>query len=147
MTETVPVYLGRFRLGESVEIVVQCDTVDGRPSDPDDVPIATVYDSENDVPVTSSKLSSIAGSAYPGLFKCSFLLDSEFSVGRYTVYERHRVGSSVFGSAYVFDLVAGGDVAGDVISLAHYTRPESTFVVAQVSAGRIIMGRNPKVET
>lgn len=66
------------------------------------------------------------------------------ALGTYTV--TITFATTIGGSATVdqtFDVVAGGDSGGQVISLYSYDRPEASFVLAQLSSGKLVQGRNP----
>lgn len=133
--------LGRFQPGQNVLIGVS--TVDGsdNPAWPDVAPIATITDSNNDT-IWTGKLALDGGAFH---FSLSVFVGIAYSVGTYSVSYQWTVDGAVVTAQDRFDVVAGGDIGGAVISMYAYVRPESTYVVAQLSSGNLVQGRNPRL--
>jgi hypothetical protein len=45
-----------------------------------------------------------------------------------------------------FDLIAGGDEGGAVVSMFAIDRPEARYVVGQLASGKLVQGRNPRLQ-
>jgi hypothetical protein len=123
--------LGRFRVGETVTLFLAAT--------PDEAPVGTVL--FGGTPVGSVQFSPVAGTASlrAALFVCGFE-----SLGTFTVYVSYSVAGVPYSSTYSFDVVAGGDSGGRVISMAAVRRPEGTKVLAQLSGGRVVQGNRPR---
>jgi len=78
-------------------------------------------------------------------FTASLFLGLGFPLGTYRVTFTYRAGGFDRSATTTFDVIAGGDPGGSVISMASYERPEARYVVAQLSSGRIVQGRNPSI--
>ncbi len=79
------------------------------------------------------------------LFGQRLLLTAEFAPGRYEIYYRYRASTYSNVVTDVFEIAAGGDTAGSVVSMVGYKRPHATYVVHQLDSGRIRKGKNPRV--
>lgn len=79
------------------------------------------------------------------VFLLQLFLGQSFDLGTYTVDFRAVVGGSPWTYRVTFDVIAGGDSGGNVISLHVAPRPEATYVLAQLSSGRLVQGKNPSV--
>ena len=126
-------YLGRFRWGDEVDFTV---TPTGPPPA---LPTATITDA------SSVTVASFSMWVLPGLasFAGSVFLSSAWALGTFTVTCQFSVSGSPVTQVFTFDVVAGGDSGGDVISMYFYDRPEAGYVIAQLSGGLLAQGRNP----
>lgn len=133
--------LGRFQPGQVVTLGVS--TVDGsaNPAWPDAAPVATIRDSSSNV-IWSGKIS-LDGGAYH--FSLPVFVGISYSVGTYQVTYAWAVNGTAVASSDSFDVIAGGDIGGSVVSMYAYVRPEATYVVAQLSSGNLVQGRNPRL--
>lgn len=133
--------LGRFQPGQVVTIGVA--TVDGsdNPVAPLAAPVATVTNSSSDV-VFSGKIAMNLDTMH---FALPIFLGILYPLGTYTVsYTWSAVGFS--GSASdTFEVIGGGDIGGRVISIYAYVQPQAQYVIAQLSSGNIVQGRNPRL--
>lgn len=132
--------LGRFQQGQTVQLHVTTVDEDGNAAQPDAAPIATFKDSNSEV-VAAVKMPMFLG---PVSFLLSIFLGVEFPLGTYTVEYSWSIGDFTGSASDTFFVIHGGDVGGRVISMFAYDRPEARYVVAQLSSGNLVQGRNPK---
>jgi hypothetical protein len=125
-------YLGRYRQGDDADLRLVL------PQWPDAAPTADVI---RDGELVASV--GLAAGPEPGTFHLPLRLGADYGPGMYTV----AYGFTLEGQAQLdidrFEVVPGGDVAGRVIALHAYHRPEARFLVAQVASGRLLYGRDP----
>jgi hypothetical protein len=133
--------LGRFQPGQVVNISIQ--TVDSfdLPATPDAAPVAKIRDSLNAV-VFSGKMA-MDGSTK--VFSLSVFVGISYPLGTYTVSYQWVVGGFHGTGSDTFDVIHGGDVGGRIISMYAYDRPEARYVVAQLTSGNVVQGRNPRL--
>lgn len=134
--------LGRFQPGQDVRIGVATVDVDGNPAWPVLAPVSTVKDADNNT-IFSGKIP-MSGLAY--IFSRQLFLGLLYPVGIYQVNYAWTVGSFNGTASDTFEVISGGDVGGGIIAMYAYVRPEATYVVAQLSSGNIVQGRNPRLE-
>jgi hypothetical protein len=137
-------YLGRFRAGDAVPIVLPIPGVI-----PDESPRARVIVLGPGAPGTSwtlglSKLPPFDGDLYRVMFH---LRGMTTFVGRYVVRISWVVTSVERVATSSFDVIGGGDPGGAVIALHEVLRPPRRHVVAQLTAGVLVSGSNPRVST
>ena len=65
------------------------------------------------------------------------------ALGTYSVSTAYAIGGVPATQASTFQVVAGGDSGGEIISLFEYDRPEGRYVLAQLGSGRLVQGRDP----
>jgi hypothetical protein len=133
-------YLGRFQQGQPVRLAVS-PVSGGNPATPDSAPVATVTG-----PVGFASFSAkLAMDGGPTAFALAIPLVAEFLLGTYSVSYSYSVGGNAGTASDTFDVIAGGDPGGRIISMTAYDRPEARYVVTQLSSGRIVQGRNPTI--
>ncbi len=133
--------LGRFQPGPSVTIGLSTVNAAQSPAMPDAAPIATIVNASS-VTIWTGK---IALTPTPFLFSLPIFLGIAYPVGTYQVsYSWDVLGVPVTASDQ-FEVIAGGDIGGRVISMYAYVRPEATYVVGQLTSGTIVQGRNPRL--
>jgi hypothetical protein len=137
-------YRGRFVLGEEVPLGVLCFDGSGTPSAPDAAPMVDVYSGAAKV-LSGQPLPALDKFGTTGLFAWPLLLDARFAPGKYTAVYRYLVGGTAGGDEDTFDVLAGGNADGQVLSMFWYPRPQANFIVYQTSDGSIRKGRNPSV--
>jgi hypothetical protein len=79
------------------------------------------------------------------VFGVELFLGSDFDPGNYLADMTATVGGQPWSSQVAFTVIAGGDSGGSVISLFGIQRPEASYVLAQLSSGRLVQGKNPSV--
>ena len=143
-------YLGRYQLGDSVIIPLVTSDSQDIPFPPDFMPTARI------VPVGPGAAGQVWEVPVlpldpPDVFLGSFVLTSRLSpypavpIGRYTVRIDYSIDSVKYVRTATFDVTTGGDASGGVISLKETRRPPGSAVVAQLSSGVLVSGRNPRV--
>jgi hypothetical protein len=132
--------LGRYQQGQVVNLEVTATDGGGSPAQPDAAPAATVSDADSNV-VAVLKLAINLDETN---FALPVFLGVGFPLGTYTVEYSWIIGGVSGSGSDTFDVIHGGDVGGGVISMFAYDRPEARYVVAQLSSGNLVQGRNPK---
>lgn len=134
--------LGRFQVGQVVMPAVKTLNVDGDSAAPDVAPTATITGPDG-FARGPFKLAMRGGSTE---FALPVFLGLEFSLGTYSLSYSYTVdGDAIDTDGDSFEVIAGGDPGGRVISMVAYDRPEARYVVAQLTSGRIVQGRNPRL--
>lgn len=138
--------LGRFQRGEKIPLAVQVVDGSANPVEPDAAPLATITDPSN-ATLASVRLP-LAGSGM-GQFGMAYFLGILFSsLGTYQVtysYD-YAEGTGQGTASDTFEVIAGGDEGGAVVSMFHIDRPEARYVVGQLASGRLVQGRNPRLQ-
>ncbi len=145
-------YLGRKQLGE--HILLQCTTVTGAgvPTAPDDAPRITILKPDGTTLLENKRIPAVNKNRYTGEFHYNLFVganphvptDEEFETGKYHVVFEWEISSTAGASVSTFDVVAGGNASGQVVSMYWYERPSGGYMVMQLDSGTIIAGRNPK---
>lgn len=134
--------LGRYQVGQVVIPAVETFDRSGGPAEPEAAPTATIAGPGGFVR-GPFKLAMDGG---PMRFALPILLGLEFGLGIYQVSYQYRAdGYDIATPTDTFEVIAGGDVGGRVISMTAYGRPEAQYVVAQLASGRVVQGRNPRL--
>lgn len=136
-------YLGRYRLGEIVPIILQTLDDSLTPTNPTNAPVAVVYDS-SDSAVRSVKLPIMDQADVTGLFHYPLSLDNVFSAGTHEVIVHFTVGSTIKVVILSFEIVAGGDYDGSGIEMYYFRHPLRNYLLLQTDAGLIRKLRNPR---
>lgn len=136
-------YLGRFMQGSRVPLSVLTANAHGTPGWPSTSPLTYVYSDAG--LVASIALPAVAPLIAPGLFGLPLFTDQNYTRGRYRVVYRYTLSGTVYGLVDTFEVVGGGDPAGHVVSMTTFDRPEARYVLAQLEAGRLAQGRNPRL--
>lgn len=134
--------LGRFQSGQSVTIAVSTLGSTSLPVMPDAAPVATIKDSVGDVILLRKLALERFGS---NVFSLDVFLGVRYPLGTYTVEYQWVVGGFTGTGSDTFDVIHGGDVGGRIISMYAYDRPEARYVVAQLTSGNFVQGRNPRL--
>lgn len=132
--------LGRFQQGQQVTLGIATVDGSGNPVAPNAAPTVTI------TPPTGSpftlKLAMNGGST---AFSLPVFLGLSFGLGTYSVAYSYQAGAFAGSGSDTFEVIAGGDPGGAVISLCSFDRPEARYVVAHTTAGLILQGRNPQL--
>jgi len=139
-------YRGRYKLGDHVPLLLLTRSASGTPTLPLDVPYAKVWD--NTGTLVHNFFMPIADRfAVTGLFTHNMRLGGRFpTLGMYRVVYFYNLSGSYHGTDEdTFELIAGGDNDGTVISDYFYNRPFASFVVQQLDSGKLVSGRNPRI--
>jgi hypothetical protein len=138
-------YLGRLFQGSQVPLTLAVTDQSGTPQVPSAAPTARV---RGDAGVlTTLTLPILDRYGATGLFQALLFLGSTFPAGRYRVSYHWTYGSYIGEAEDQFEIAAGGDPAGAIISMAWYERPHANFLVLQTdaAAGQLYFGRNPSL--
>lgn len=107
-------------------------------------PVASVTDPNNALfgtyPLPYVGLTTPGG--FPR-FHYDLYLPGGASLGTYQVAISYQTSGGTASESTSFTVVAGGDSGGSVISMYAYVRPEAKYVLAQLSSGKLVQGRNP----
>ena len=124
--------------------MLQCVNSSGVPTMPDAVPVIKVW--SGSTLIVNKEMPLLDKAIQIGLFRYSLFAGELFAIGSYTIelfYVRGGVGVV---EERRFDLIAGGNTAGQVISMLYYHRPQADYIVYQTEDGRIRRGKNPRVQ-
>lgn len=136
-------YLGRHQLGSRISLAIQCVNASGVPSLPDNPPLSRVFSTS--ALIQSKEMPIVDRYVVTGYFVLPLFLGTAFSAGHYTVEYLYRVGSDYGVAEDSFEVIAGGNVAGQVMNMYFYHRPHADFIVSGMDTGIIFPGRNPTV--
>jgi hypothetical protein len=135
---------GRKKLGDEIFLAVQCRNGSNTPTAPDAAPLMTVYN-ESGTKIISKAIPPIDRYTATGLFGIMLPLNSVWSAGRYAVYYNYLIAATQFSGSDNFEITAGGDAAGQVISLFYLDRPDVDWLVYQTDMGNTTINRNPHI--
>lgn len=137
-------YLGNFTQGR--EVLLPLLAVDDGPTAlwPTAAPRVRVYDADGTL-ILAAFLPACDRSRATGLFVYRLALDDSFVPGRYHAYFAWTSSGVVRARAANFDVVAGGDADGAVVSLHHLGRPQGDKTVAKTDGGKRLFLGDPRV--
>jgi hypothetical protein len=138
-------HLGRFRLGQVVPLLAWVRDSDDSAIAADAPPLARVFDQSGTL-IDAFTLPALDRYGILGLYGLPLRLGFGLEPGHFIVTYACLVGGRAFIATSVFEIVRGGDASGAVISLFASDRPEASYVLAQVTSGRILQGRNPRTD-
>lgn len=138
-------YLGRYRQGEELLLVVPCDDGGAAPAWPDVAPTVTFHKPDGTVALHRVMAADLQG-VTDGVFRLPQFLNSQFSTtGAYRAVVRYEDASD---RARVlvghFRVLGGGDTDGAVVSMRPVRRPDANYLVYQTDGGILARGRNPR---
>lgn len=136
-------YLGRFRLGEWVKVPLLGDDFTTA-SAVQFAPALSIYNAAGTKVYSGLMPPLDPYGAGRRLFSAPIRLSSAFAVGRYFVAMNYLVTSNRrYLKTANFDVVAGGNAAGNVIAMWYYPRPHATHLVLRTDADSRVLARNP----
>lgn len=127
-----------FQIGDYVPISLET-VVSGNPAAPDAAPTAAIT-TPSSVVLPIQTMAMNGGSTD---WLINFFLDGTTIFGTYNIVFTFFVSGTEHTSTGEFSVAPGGDIGGDVISLYTFARPDSQYVLAQLTSGVIVCGRNP----
>jgi len=136
---------GRYHLGEEVLLTVQTKNSSGTPTAPDSAATYSIYNATGTAIVANKKMPPVDKSVTTGLFGCGHFLSGDFSEGQYTVLYKWTISAFNGEEIEKFEVLPGGDGSGNCIAMAILRKPHTTYVVRQLTSGKIAAGRNPRV--
>lgn len=136
-------YVGRFTLGERFFAVLLGDRATAR-FDVNTPPTFTIYNAVG-VKVLSGLVPPLDPyGAGKRLFALPVRLTATFGVGRYAIaFNYTTADTATWLKVSHFDVVAGGNAAGNVIAMTYYQRPHATFLVMRTDQDQRLLARNP----
>ncbi len=138
-------YLGRFQLGATVPLYLQCRNSSRAPTLPDRPPQYKVFLAGATAPVEAHLMPIIDRYIVTGLFRSTQFLGRLYVAGMYQVCYYYNIAGSPVVETDNFEIVGGGSVNGAVVSTYFLARPEANYIVQGLESGQITKGRNPRV--
>jgi len=141
-------YLGRYQRGSEIYITLQATKQDGvTPDVPESAPFIQVYiDGNPPLLLQTVVMSAYQPGAFPGSFRASMFLGNLYtSTGDHFCVVRWVDSDGLpCTQAYRFELIAGGDGNGSIISMTEVVRPDARYLLCQTDAGNLIRRKNPR---
>lgn len=138
-------YLGRYQVGATVLLYIECKNASGAPTLPDQPVQYKVFAAGSTVPVEAHLMPIEDRYIVTGLFRSTQFLGRLYSPGMYQVVYYYSLSGSPVAETDNFEIVGGGGQLGAVVSTYFYNRPEAKFVIQGLESGQILKGRNPTV--
>ncbi len=135
-------YLGRYELGQEAVIPLLAETAPGVAQLPDSNPRVAIYASDG-TPVATYFMAAWDRYRATGLLAIRVYLGSAYATGRYLVSICYSIQGSPFLRACQFDVVAGGDPVGHVVSQYRLERPQASYLLQRTDGGHRYKRRNP----
>lgn len=135
-------YLGRFQLGATVPLYLQCRATT-TPALPDNPPQYKTFSGTTVVEAHQMPIEDRY--VVTAMFRSTLFLGRLYNTGMYQVVYYYAISGTSYATSDNFEIVAGGDVRGAAISTYFYDRPEARYIVQGLESGQIIKGRNPTV--
>jgi hypothetical protein len=135
----------RVHLGEEVALFVLTKTSAGAPVAPDAAPTFSIYNSAGTAIISDRKMPPVEKGATTGAFGCGQFLGDQFAEGKYVVLYKWVSGAFNGKQDEEFEIMPGGDGGGNCVAMAILRKPHTTYVVRQLTSGKIAAGRNPRV--
>lgn len=134
-------YLGKYQLGQTLQLRLLCSDASGTPTAPTFNPQVQVWSATAKVlaalmPIQDRYVQS-------GVFRYPLQLGAAYSVGYYSVVYHFNVAGYFGVETDNFEVAAGGHADGDVVAMCFFDRPHAKFIVHATNTGRIIQGKNP----
>ena len=136
-------YLGRYFQGQVVPFLVQTRNLAGTPTLSDNPPFIDFHGDAGKI--SQVQMPILDRYVVTGLFLYPLFLNASFPAGRYRATYFYKTSDYHGLSTDVFEVVAGGDADGSIITQAYWQRPEATYLVQQTEADNILLRRNPSV--
>lgn len=136
-------FIGRFQLGDVLPLLLVTRDASLTPQVPTVPPAVTIWSSS--AKVEKHEMPMIERFITDGMFLARVFLGSAYSTGLYTVSYNYAVGSYQGVETDSFEILPGGSVDGNVMSMYFYRRPQADFIVQGLDSGKIVQGRNPSI--
>lgn len=134
---TSGLYLGSYRRGDTVPLGFST------PAIPDSPPIAIVLNSSS-AQVFAGMMP--AADRTRKNFALPLFVNLSFGPGKFYLYYHSVVAGQSTLNQGSFDVVAGGDSGGSILSMYSLDRAEVRCVIAQLEDGHLVLGRNPATQ-
>ncbi len=136
-------WLGRYQIGGTVVLYLQCTNAAGTASVPTDAPQVKLW-SPSGALVLEDKMPVFP--QVTGLFYYNLYLGEPYDeTGNWNATYRYLVSTYQGAQSDYFEILPGGHLDGHVVGMYHYRRPHADFLVHQTEAGNIRKGLNPRV--
>jgi hypothetical protein len=135
--------IGRYQVGDHLPLFVQCVNSLGVPTDPTLCPTYVIYDNAG-VVAGSGQVPIRDAVVLDGWFGMPLRLLASLASGMYSIVYSYQISGVNYAEIQTFEIVGGGDAAGQVISLDQYRRPEAGHLMIEREDGTILSGRNPQ---
>lgn len=136
-------WLARTQLGTILDVYLQTLNASGVGTMPDEVPLMKVW--LGATLKLSAEMPVFDKTVTIGLFRYQLFLGTGYSVGQYTIGLHYSIAGSSFNESRTFDVIAGGDQHGQVLSMAWLHKPQVDFAVYQTESGEVLAGKNPRL--
>jgi hypothetical protein len=137
-------YLGRYQVGQDVPLQVQCVDNNGDAAEPAVAPVARLY--RDGAFVRAVEVPAETDPDVTGRFRGRYTLGDGDAPGHYGIVYLYGTLGLQRGDCDQFEVVAGGDPSGPVLSAYSLQRPEGDYVLAHLSAGRLASGQTPYLD-
>jgi hypothetical protein len=137
------VYLGRFTLGQWVPLTAIATTGAMTPGWPAAAPVFSVYDGAGGR-VLSGTMPPLDLARLVGSFAYLLRMNSAFDAGHYLATITFTLGGTPYSVENRWEVVAGGNADGGLVSLHHYQRPHATFILGRLDSDQRYIARNPE---
>jgi hypothetical protein len=134
-------FIGRFQLGGTVPLFLITTDANKTPQVPTFPPTVKIWKPSGLLQVAF--VPTIETYTQTGVFLGRVFLGAQFAVGLYRVSYYYQIG--LFQGVQVdnFEIMAGGNADGNVMSMYYYACAQANFVVQGLDSGKIVQGRNP----
>jgi hypothetical protein len=136
-------FRGRFQQGEFVPLGVACINAAGAPVAPDAAPTLNVYGPSGTKLLAAKPIPTMDRFGTTGLFAFGLFLNETFPAGHYAVAYQWASGAFAGGELDCFEVKAGGDPKGSLISLYWFEQPQAGHVIQELDSGRLTVGSGP----
>ena len=135
-------YLGRFRQGDT--IVLPLNATDSAPNGVvlTRPPNVKVFDASGNL-LLSGMVPAFDTLRSVALFEYRLQLGTAFPAGRYLAAFSYTASGSQFLKSVAFDVLPGGDPAGQIVSMYFLQRPHADILVQKTDAGKRYFKRAP----
>lgn len=137
-------HFGRFTLGQFAPLTCVCTNGSGTPAAPTYAPTVKVYDSTG-TRVLSALMPPLDRYGATGAFSYELRLGSSYAVGSYMVSMSWVISGTTYSAAGNFEVVAGGDADGAVVSMVELRKPHGNWLVQRLDSDQRVLARGPGI--
>ena len=131
--------LGRFKLGDTVDLTVMATDASGTPLVLTNPPVVKVYDL-NSTLVLNASMAALDGGTVVGLYHYQLSLGAEFQEGACTIDYTWTGGGP---ASDTMTIIPSGSFDGAITSMYFFRRPQANFIIQGLGSGKLVMGKNP----
>ncbi len=137
-----PEFLGRFRKGEIVPVVVVAQNASDVPTVPDQCPTVIVYSSAG--AIGGQEMANVDRYAVTALFFAPVFVGPGYAAGYHRVEAWWMISSAAYTKSWTFQVLAQGHRDGPVQALGVIEFPAVSYVLGQTRLGRVKKFKNPR---